>query len=354
MKRIAFLLLVTLFTVPFFQSCETDFDVTAPWQDITVVYGLISQNDSVHYIKINKAFLGEGNALEYAQNADSSSYGNNLEVVLIEMSKGNELRRFNFDTTSVYNKEPGLFYAPRQIIYKSAFKVPADYSSKELIYNLEIRNKLTGKIITASTPLVYDFTVKTPRPGLPSINFATESTGSRIEWTSAKNGKRYDVVIRFWFDEVRGASRDTSARYIDWNISSVKSATLQGGEDMEMLYVPSNFFGVCKNLIPYKEGSVISENEVFSRLVNRIEFLFSVAGNELNTYTEVNEPSSGLVQEKPEYTNIVNGIGLFSCRFTRSNEFTDSNGEVKVIKINPVTEERLISEGLKFVKKIGN
>lgn len=349
MKRI-FLFLISLVILPFvFQSCETDFDVTAPWQDITVVYGLISQNDSVHYIKINKAFLGEGNALDYAQNPDSASYGNNLEVTLKETSNGNVLRTFTFDTSSVYNKEPGIFYAPGQLVYKSAFKVPADYSSKELIYHLEIRNKSNGKIITSKTPLINNFAIESPRPGQPVINFATEGSIQRVKWTSAKNGKRYNVSLRFWFDEVIGVSRDTIPRYIDWNFNSIKSSSVQGGEALELQYTPSSFFGICKNLIPYKDGSSVSETEVVSRLVNRVEFLFAVAGDELNTYMEVNEPSSGIVQDKPDYTNIENGIGLFSCRYTRTTE----TPQVKM-RVSPLTIERLISENIKFVKKPGD
>ncbi|MBW6491535.1 MAG: hypothetical protein K0B15_10125 [Lentimicrobium sp.] len=349
MKRIP-LFLILIFFLPFvFQSCETDFDVTAPWQDITVVYGLISQNDSVHYIKINKAFLGEGNALEYAQNPDSSSYGNNLEVTLKETGNGSVLRTFNFDTTTIFNKEPGIFYAPGQVVYKSAFLIPSDYSSRELTYQLEIRNKSNGKIITATTPLVNNFAVETPRPGQPVINFATEGSIQRIKWTSAKNGKRYNVSIRFWFDEVIGAARDTVPRFIDWNLNSIKSNSVQGGEAMELQYTPASFFSICKNMIPYKDGSSVAESAVISRLVNRVEFLFAVSGDELNTYMEVNEPSSGIVQEKPDYTNIENGIGLFSCRFTRTTE----TPQVKM-RLSPLTEERLITENIKFVKKIGN
>jgi hypothetical protein len=349
MKRILLLLLLLSFFPFVFQSCETDFDVTAPWQDITVVYGLISQNDSVHYIKINKAFLGAGNALEYAQNPDSSSYGGNLEVVLKESSNGSVIRTLTFDTTSVFDKEPGVFYAPHQVVYKSAFKVPADYSARDLVYNLEIRNKLTGKLITAKTPLVYNFAVETPRPGQPVINFATEGALQRVKWTSAKNGKRYSVAVRFWFDEIRGAAKDTIPRFVDWNFNTIKSNSLQGGESLEIQYSPSSFFSICKSLIPHKEGSEISESSVVSRLVNRVEFLFSVAGDEFNTYMEVNEPSSGIVQDKPDYTNIENGIGIFSCRFVRTTE----TRQVKM-RLSPLTEERLISENIKFIKKIGN
>jgi hypothetical protein len=63
----------------------------------------------------------------------------------------------------------------------------------------------------------------------------------------------------------------------------------------------------------------------------------------------VNEPSSGIVQEKPDYTNVENGIGLFSCRYLKTTE----TPSVKM-RVGPSTEERLINENLKFVKKIGN
>ena len=56
-----------------FTGCETDFDTTAPYKDITIVYGLLDSKDSMQYIKINKAFLAENNVLTYA--ASPGSFG---------------------------------------------------------------------------------------------------------------------------------------------------------------------------------------------------------------------------------------------------------------------------------------
>jgi len=348
MKRILFLLFIPALFTCCFTSCETDFNVVGEWKDITVVYGLVSQNDSVHYLKINKAFLGEGNVLTYAQIEDSSSYKNDLEVIMTEQGLNGSTRTFVFDTTSVYNKEAGVFYSPQQIVYKSAFVVPSNAAVNDYTYLLTITNKLTGKVITAETRLVKNFAIETPRPGQQSINFTMESN-QRIKWTSAKDGKRYNVSIRFWFDEDLAGSTDTLHRYIDWDFASIKAQSIQGGEPLEIVYTPTNFFNICSSLIPHKAGDAIQEDNVESRLVNRVEFLFAVAGDELNTYMEVNEPSSGIVQEKPEYTNIVNGIGLFSCRYTKTTET-----ETVKMKLGPSTEDRLINEGIKFVKKIGN
>lgn len=344
MKRpvLRFLLMLTFF--PFFQACETDFDVTAPWKDITVVYGLISQNDSVHYIKVNKAFLGEGNALDYAAIADSSSYGNNIEVTIIEKLKNGSTRNFLCDTTSVFNKEEGIFYYPKQVVYKAAFKVPSNYTEQEAIYTVIIRNKLTGKIVTAQTPLVKDFAIETPRPGQQSIDFISENN-QKIKWISAKDGRRYNIAIRFWFVDVLKGTNDTVTRSIDWNLTSIKSTTIEGNENLEILYNPLSFYSVCKNLVPVRDSYNLgyTEDDVDLRLADRVDFRFMVAGDELNTYMEVNEPSTGIVQEKPDYTNIVNGWGLLSCRYTK----------IASIAVGTRTQEKLEEQDIRFVKKIG-
>lgn len=330
---------ILLGVASFLASCETDIDVTAEWKDITVVYGLISQNDSVHYIKINKAFLGDGNAYTYAQIADSSSYGTNIEVTLVEKSITGSTRTFQCDTTTIYNKEPGVFYYPQQVVYKAAFKIPSDINEKQYTYHLEIRNKLTGKVVKAQTPLVKDFSIDTPNPGVTKIEFISENN-QRIKWYSAIDGRRYNVTIRIWFDEVFNLY-DTIPRYIDWDFSSVKASSIVESELLEILYDPQNLYPICKSLIPYKDDR---ENSVTSRLIDKAEFRFAVAGDELNTYMEVNEPSSDLLQEKAEYTNIQNGYGLFSCRYTKTLS----------VPIGTRTEERLIAEDIKFVDRIGN
>ena len=341
MKRFSFRLLISLLIFSSLSGCETDFDITAPWKDVTIVYGLISQNDSVHYIKVNKAFLGDGNAYTYAQIADSSSYGNNIEVKILENGKNGVLRTFICDTTTIYNKEPGVFYYPQQIVYKSEFKVPSNFADLDITYKVEIRNKITGKVVSAQTALVNDFLIQTPSAGQREIEFINEN--GTIKWFSGKDGRRYNIGIRFWFDEVLKVSHDTIRRSIDWNLNSVKSSDLVGNELLELPYSPLNFYYICNSQIPYDDNDIINENDVEARFADVAELRFMVAGDELNTYMEVNEPSSGIVQEKPEYSNIENGYGLFSSRYTKSSsKLIGDRTEVKLIELN-----------IKFVKKIG-
>ncbi|MFW5974993.1 MAG: hypothetical protein ACOCQ6_02185, partial [Bacteroidota bacterium] len=139
------------FIVLLFISCETDFDVTAEWKDVTIVYGLLNQNDSVHHVKINKAFLGDGNLLEYAAIEDSNTYQTKLNVVLEEYDGTQVTRSFELDTTTITNKEEGDFYHPEQIIYTTGEDNKV-WLNEDYQYRISIENPESGKSITAETP----------------------------------------------------------------------------------------------------------------------------------------------------------------------------------------------------------
>ena len=63
-----------LLLLPVLFSCNKELKVNANWKDVTVVYGLLDQTADTTFIKVTKAFLGEGNALQFAQVPDSSNY----------------------------------------------------------------------------------------------------------------------------------------------------------------------------------------------------------------------------------------------------------------------------------------
>jgi hypothetical protein len=83
------------------------------------------------------------------------------------------------------------------------------------------------------------------------------------------------------------------------------------------------------------------EANVKERYTNDVDFIISVAAADLNTYMEVNEPSNSIIQERPEYTNIDNGTGIFSSRYRN----------IRTKKVHPETIEEIRSQlpGLKFV-----
>jgi hypothetical protein len=312
-------------------SCEEEFDLNAAYEDITVIYGLIDPGEDTIFLKINKAFLGEGNVLEMAKIEDSSTYVNGLRAYIEEWEDGSLKRSYDLDTITISNKEEGTFYNPYQIIYYTPYEPE---TSREYLLKVEVNNRE----ITARTNLINDFSISRPSAGSQFIMFKT-GTKSTIEWISAKYGKRYEVVIRMNYKEVLFDSPDTVYKYADWGMGTKKSVSDKGGEELEISYNNDGFYIFLDDQIPYDDPAV--ESNVKERYTNNVDFIFAVAANDLNTYMEVNEPSNSIVQDRPDFTNVSNGIGILSSRF--------KNKRTK--KIHPETIQSIRSQlpELKFV-----
>ena len=150
MKKIIFLFFTILLSL--FFSCSTDFDVNAEWKDITVVYCLLNQNDSAHYVKVNKAFLGEQDAYIMAQISDSFNY-ENINVSLEQWNNDNRIKIIPLEKTTEIVKQPGIFATDNNIIYKTTGSIFADSEYKLII-------DIPGKEpVTSTTKLIARFNV---------------------------------------------------------------------------------------------------------------------------------------------------------------------------------------------------
>lgn len=343
MKKI-FLLTILISLI---YSCSTDFNVNADWQDITVVYGLLNQNDSVHYIKVNKAFLGNQDAYEMAKHSDSTQYNGNISVTLerwepgkdqpsqiIPLEKTNEILKDSLGISG----DPGIFSTDDNILYKTN-ETLYDDSKYKLVINIPQKDK----VVTSSTKLISKFTVLKPVIDKHlQIHFENYQYPFNVEWQTAVNGRLYEFKIRFHYLEVTGS--DTVKKYIDWFFPAQSSKNLREGSDLpEKMYQFVNgesFFEFV--------AQKINKNENVIRVAKNLDFIFSVAGDELATYIQVSKPSNSISEAKPEYSNIVNGKGIFSCRFNKT---------IKDKVLSPRTIDSLAyghyTRGLRFLDHVG-
>ena len=65
---------VAMCAVLTWMGCSTEVDLTAPYDSLPVVYGLLELDADTQWVKVNRTWLGEGNQLAAAQTADSSEY----------------------------------------------------------------------------------------------------------------------------------------------------------------------------------------------------------------------------------------------------------------------------------------
>ena len=305
---------VFLISLLIFTGCETEFSVIAPWEDITVVYGLVNPNDSIHYIKINKAFLGKADANSMAQIRDSSEYNpSELEVKVVEIKDGAWKEVYELSAITDTNKPSGIFYAPEHTIY--TFFANSLDTDNELA--LIIENTVTNKEVYGQSPMINpasSFKVNNGTPDIPFVQGNGDFLDPVAKWKSAQDGKRYQLTMRFNYIERNLDSGNESNKYIELTFPTTNSSDVDGGEEMSVVIRAEEFFNKIKSdLLP------VSPSNNVERCIGYLDFYLDIGTEDLNTYIEVNEPSSGIVQEKPEFTNIVDEkgndqVGIFTCR----------------------------------------
>ena len=74
MKKFAFVTLGLISALFVFNGCKDDISLIGDFKETAVIYGLLDQSETTHFIKINRAFIGPGNAYDIAQIPDSSYF----------------------------------------------------------------------------------------------------------------------------------------------------------------------------------------------------------------------------------------------------------------------------------------
>ena len=290
-------------------GCSTDFETIAPWKETMVVYGLLNPNDSIQYIRISKAYLGEGNALVMAQQGDSIYYGDVLDVKM-ERFQSNSLMESHplvrIDT--VPKNVDGVFSAPYQEVYAYIYDMHASNTNDGSIYKLTITNRSTGNVVTASTKVIENFSITTPN-STASYKF-NSPTGQTWKFTSSKLGKIYGITQKINYVEVNTLTNDTVTKNIDWYLGD-KLAISDVVSEIRFPFASNDLYRLLGDNI------AVDPDKTRHLAANPVDVYVSSGTEELYTYIQVSNGNTGIVQDKPLYTNIENGIGLFTCRNTR-------------------------------------
>ena len=305
-------------------SCNEKIELIGDFVETAVVYGLLDQADSLHYIKINRAFIGPGNALEIAQIADSS-YFTNVDATISEYLNGNLTRSWLLRDTILDNKDPnGVFYAPEQKVYY--FKtMPTGFNgviqtstnpqmtslNPQAIYKIDIVINDGAFSVSGETELVRGITSAAATQNF-NFKFADnpgEYTSTGITVSSTGNSYVLNTQLKMAFYEWEGNTYSEKSFF--WNLgeadvlpSSSKIFTANG----------ETFYDLMKSNCT--ENSTITK-----RTFKGVTIKITGGAEELYNFIAVNKPSSGLAQSKPTYTNlsVTNGkrvIGIFSSRQT--------------------------------------
>ena len=325
MKQTLFLLAAAFLVVFGFNSCNEDIEISGDFTETAVVYGLLDQADSIHLIKITRAFIGPGNSLEISQIPDSNYFQSVSATVTEQLSGGGTGRIWTLFDTLVDTKETnGVFYAPDQIVYafysgsKDNSNSPTFGSlSANAAYNLRILiNEGTSSEfeVFGSTEVVTGISTSTDSPNY-QFKFATNAVTTG-EYTTAPmfvtHGNAEVVNTKLLIDYKEYFGSDSITKQIDWTWGELPTGT----------GATTNFSSQgesCYNLIA--NASAAGDPAVTRRNLEGITVEIVGGSEDLYNYILVNQPSSSLAQNKPTFTNLTATndhpvLGLFSSRFT--------------------------------------
>lgn len=328
----------------FLASCSNDFEVTASWKEVPVVYAILSAKDSVNYIRVEKAFLDPNrSALEVAQNADSIYYPANAIQVYLERVKTGarvQLTRVNGNLEGLV-REGGIFATTPNWLYKISTPSGSGLVPAEK-YKLVIVRADGQKDITAVTTIPGDFKFVTPsnQDIPPRISFLT-GKNSNIAWSADTNSVYFDVdfVVRYRAEDALGNT--IMRRSFTWKVgkniprkTNASSTTYDVSADF--------FFQVLSDTI--KTDDLLGRDTISPdrfRYFEGIDIVLSGGGAEIRTYLETASANAGLTGSEiiASYTNLSEGYGIFTAKNTgRLNGIKVTEISINNMNDNPVTK----------------
>ena len=315
--------------VSFFYSCSEKVNLVGDFKETAVVYGLLDHSDSIHFIKITRAFIGPGNALEIAKIPDSS-YFNQVEATVSEFVNGTLTRTWVLEDTIIENKDTtGAFYGPEQKVYYFR-TLPTTVSSTGL--NGVIQTSPNPQLTSLNPDATYKFKailnggefevtgetelVKGITTTASSQNFTFKFANNPAEYiptgvavSNSGNSFVVNTQLDIAFNEHRG--NDVTVKKFKWQLGEL--STLPG--------TAKTFTALGKTFYDLVKVNVSNDPTITKRTFNGIYVTVTGGAEELYNYMVVNQPSSTLAQSKPSYTNLTvsNGkrvVGIFSSRQT--------------------------------------
>ena len=374
--RTYFLSLIVV--VSFFSSCKTDFEINAPYEITPVVYGVIDQSLDTQFIKINKAFLGSGNNINYAAINDCTLFDSVLAVLEAYDYSGVLVDVDTLKEKMVVGMDPGIFYNDSQKVYYSTIPNRSEDYSGNYEFHLKVQaipnvkwldtdsvldTLATHKLLSfgAITTLIEDNYVANPFNEYNNndlfdgnwyygmitngVSFADNNLSTpldddfEIEWDETENGERYELVLRFHYTE-QMTDLSSESKYMDWNLGTKKTKDALSDGFVKTVDGIRFYEMVSSNLENYN-----LESQVLKRIFPEkpIEFILTVGNDILDTYMEVNEPVTGIVTERPIYTNINNddgdAAGVFASKYQCSRRVRMSDGSILELCAGSITNQ---------------
>ena len=321
--------------------------VFAPGKELVSVYGIINPNEPVQNIRINKVFLTDGDANVAAQDSKAINYeAGELKVTLERYNTGSTVKLLTTVgsskteivlTETVLTMPNGAFNTNQRIYqttdklfrtgeYKLVIKKTSDLNTIVAYAQTKVIDSIST-LASAGMPFYYlpanpaaypvhgsglypKNPISTDKPKY--VNYDVFTVNQTVKYKPLLNAKTYDLVIRFhYIDSLINGGVDTT-NYVDFDFISQQSITIDGSEKVTSFqFITNDFYtNLARELAKKATANVKNRRSYY------LEYIMSAGTENLYTFLQVNAPSTTIAQDKPYYSNITNGVGIFASRST--------------------------------------
>ncbi len=322
------LLIVTLLLGIFGVSCNNKVDLIEEGHNIPVVYGFIDLADTAQYLRIMRVFGEEDSAaLKLAQEPDRVYYSD-AEVHLTVEGQGTPqlLKRVDGNLEGYVRDSGSLLQSPNYL-----------YKIKTAELHLNGTEQLTltidrgGKTIGNSTIRVLSpITVRNPKQG-DDLTWHPRAP-LVVKWKSTPYAKIYDVRMDIHISEHRLSTGKWTTKTLKW-LPVHGLAKRSGSRLYEKATLSAN------ELYSFLSTHLDADPDV-ERFWQSADIIIYAGGQEFIDFRQVVLANIGLTGalELPLYTNIDNGLGIFSSKYhVISGDHTLSKASIDSISLNTST-----------------
>jgi len=328
MRKSAFALLAVISL--FVSACDNEIELNAPYKELGVIYGLIDPSEDTLSVRIQKAFLGDGNANQMAQITDSIYYPDILDVKIERIKNGSVISTFPLVRYIGPDKEPGEFPVAPNILYRTngeEFFIDSDY-------RIVVKNTQSGHEFSSTTPVVDSMKIVRPTRSPSSlIQFSNPSYPYNVEYVTGKNGKVFTFTLRFWYtEEVAGSGNPADTSYIDWNFPST---TIANPDVIKTIKIPID----GEDFYKFVGQKILANSNVFRHDLG-LDFIFMAGAEFLANYVSISQSTTSVLTTTPYYSNVIGGTGIFSSRYVQPipNKQLDSPSK-SLLQTSPYTSD---------------
>jgi hypothetical protein len=181
-------------------------------------------------------------------------------------------------------------------------------------YKVLINRAADNAEISAVTPVVDSVEVTYPT-SITLVRFFNSSTQNfvtfPIRWKHSADAEIYSAKLRFtYYDSLIVAPFTKDTITLEMNLPDVLRGTSAVGSIKELKVEGQDFYSFIDASVSPNPNAIRWADDI-------LEISLSAGAQDLHTYLEVNQPSIGIIQEKPVFSNVTNGTGIFSSRWTK-------------------------------------